>query len=275
MVLILNTKPRNFPPFVPLHTLSPFRYRAPEIGLCRGYYSHTIDVWSLGCVFAELLHCMQPGFIVARRVLFPGDMCRSEMKEYKSPVHPKELLAKFHAVLGPPSQEDVDEFAHVAGKAVYAKTSRNASEAACESAQSQAVSEITQLLTTGLSKLVSMSSIPFDFTTKYSQAYADCPSALSLLVAMLAYSPSKRISSSQALCHDFINPAHADVTIDSLVGDDGHERAKRTAVKLEQLNFEGLCHHRTVLDPLKIAELLRTEVELHKAECASGAARRL
>jgi serine/threonine protein kinase len=221
---------------------------------------------------------MQPGFSVSHRVLFPGDMCRSETKDYKSSVYPRELLAKFHDVLGPPSQEDVDEFAQVAGKAMYAKTSRNASEAACESARSQAVSEIKQLLTTGFSKLVS---IPFDFSTKYRQAHADCPSALSLLVAMLAYSPSKRISSSQALRHDFINPAHADVSIDSLVGDDGHERAKRTAVKLKQLDIEGLCHHpkplshhRTVRDPLKIAELLRTEVELHKAECASGAARR-
>jgi serine/threonine protein kinase len=272
MVLFPTTNPRNFPPFFPSHTLSPFRYRAPEIGVCRGYYSHTIDVWSLGCVFAELLHCMQPGFIVSLRVLFPGDMCRSETREYKSSVYPKELLAKFHAVLGPPSQDDVDELAHLAGKAMYAKTSRNASEAACESARSQAVSEITQLLTTGYSKLVS---IPFHFSTKYSQACADCPSALSLLAAMLAYSPSKRVSSSQALRHDFINPAHTDVTIDSLVGDDGHERAKRTAVKLKQLNIEGLCHHRTVRDPLKIAELLRTEAELHKAECAGGSARPL
>ena len=39
-------------------------YRAPELLLGAKNYSDTVDVWSIGCVFAELL---------LEKVLFPGD----------------------------------------------------------------------------------------------------------------------------------------------------------------------------------------------------------
>ncbi|CAG11763.1 unnamed protein product [Tetraodon nigroviridis] len=39
-------------------------YRAPEILLGCKYYSTAVDIWSLGCIFAEM---------VTRRALFPGD----------------------------------------------------------------------------------------------------------------------------------------------------------------------------------------------------------
>ncbi|XP_014117822.1 PREDICTED: cyclin-dependent kinase 2, partial [Pseudopodoces humilis] len=39
-------------------------YRAPEILLGCKYYSTAVDIWSLGCIFAEML---------TRRALFPGD----------------------------------------------------------------------------------------------------------------------------------------------------------------------------------------------------------
>ena len=38
-------------------------YRAPELMLFRRQYSFSIDMWSVGCIFAELL---------ARHVIFPG-----------------------------------------------------------------------------------------------------------------------------------------------------------------------------------------------------------
>ena len=39
-------------------------YRAPEIMLACHEYSYPIDVWSVGCIFAEL---------ILRKPLFPGD----------------------------------------------------------------------------------------------------------------------------------------------------------------------------------------------------------
>jgi mitogen-activated protein kinase 1/3 len=34
-------------------------YRAPEVILMSEYYSYGVDIWSLGCIFAELLNMMK------------------------------------------------------------------------------------------------------------------------------------------------------------------------------------------------------------------------
>ena len=44
-------------------------YRAPEILLGARHYSTPVDIWSIGCIFAEL---------VSGRPLFPGDSVRLE-----------------------------------------------------------------------------------------------------------------------------------------------------------------------------------------------------
>ncbi|NXX98541.1 CDK3 kinase, partial [Centropus bengalensis] len=46
------------------HEVVTLWYRAPEILLRCKHYSTTVDVWSIGCIFAEM---------VTRKVLFPGD----------------------------------------------------------------------------------------------------------------------------------------------------------------------------------------------------------
>jgi serine/threonine protein kinase len=61
-------------------------YRAPEIMLSWKEYTKAIDVWSVGCIFAELL---------GRRPLFPG-------KDY---IHQLNLITD---VIGTPSEEDID-----------------------------------------------------------------------------------------------------------------------------------------------------------------------
>lgn len=35
-------------------------YRAPEVILLEKHYDQSIDIWSLGCSFAELIHCSEP-----------------------------------------------------------------------------------------------------------------------------------------------------------------------------------------------------------------------
>ena len=60
-------------------------YRAPEIMLSCQEYTKAIDVWSTGCIFAELL---------GRRPLFPGD-------DY---IHQLSIISD---VLGTPSDEDL------------------------------------------------------------------------------------------------------------------------------------------------------------------------
>jgi serine/threonine protein kinase len=44
-------------------------YRAPEVLLGAKHYSTPVDLWSIGCIFAEMLN---------HRPLFPGDSVSSE-----------------------------------------------------------------------------------------------------------------------------------------------------------------------------------------------------
>jgi len=60
-------------------------YRAPEVILNASHYTNALDVWSLGCIFAELL---------GRAPLFPGDDYLDQIK-------------RTIGVLGTPSQEDM------------------------------------------------------------------------------------------------------------------------------------------------------------------------
>jgi serine/threonine protein kinase len=218
------------------------RWRAPEVGLCRGRYSQAIDVWGMGCIFAELLHCMQRGSDLSNgaRVLFPAKpgACRCETKQYAPPIREDEMLGLFCSVLGPPSREDIEEFAEAARVA--------------SGSNGQAAYDETIILLTSWSSQFS----PVDFSVKYSDAASSCPEALPLLACMLCYSPSKRISCSHALRHAFLNPHNAAVSVDGLAGDDGHARAMRAAVCIRQLNIEKLCQDRdiTAIGEFLIAE---------------------
>ncbi|KAG8519392.1 Cyclin-dependent kinase 3 [Galemys pyrenaicus] len=59
------------------HEVVTLWYRAPEILLGSKFYSTAVDVWSIGCIFAEMVERgtdMAPGAAaVTRRALFPGD----------------------------------------------------------------------------------------------------------------------------------------------------------------------------------------------------------
>mmetsp|Transcript_50394 Transcript_50394/g.157404 ORF Transcript_50394/g.157404 Transcript_50394/m.157404 type:complete len:209 (+) Transcript_50394:305-931(+) len=65
------------------HEVVTLWYRAPEILLGSKHYSTPVDMWSIGCIFAEL---------VMKRPLFPGD---SEIDE----------LFRIFRVLGTPNEE--------------------------------------------------------------------------------------------------------------------------------------------------------------------------
>lgn len=52
-------------------------YRAPELILLERNYNSAIDVWSVGCIFAELLNMMKSNAqsFADRSPLFPGKAC--------------------------------------------------------------------------------------------------------------------------------------------------------------------------------------------------------
>lgn len=66
------------------HEVVTLWYRAPDVLLGSRFYSTSIDMWSVGCIFAEML---------LGRPLFPGD-------------NPKGQLARIQRLLGTPSLEE-------------------------------------------------------------------------------------------------------------------------------------------------------------------------
>jgi serine/threonine protein kinase len=70
-------------------------YRAPEVCLHENY-SYPIDMWSLGCILAELLHWQQGKNPIC--ALFPGD--------------PGHQLTAIFDIIGTPSKEDIDAVSH-------------------------------------------------------------------------------------------------------------------------------------------------------------------
>lgn len=84
-------------PLKPLADLDPvvvtFWYRAPELLLGARHYTKAIDIWAIGCIFAELL-TSEPIFI-----------CKQEDLKTSNPYH-HDQIDKIFTVMGFPKQED-------------------------------------------------------------------------------------------------------------------------------------------------------------------------
>ena len=95
-------------------------YRAPEVILMNEFYSYSIDIWSVGCIFAELMSMMKENFPdpFSRVPLFPGKSCyplspgtaEVQNKQPKEEREKGDQLNIIFAVIGTPSpQENLEE----------------------------------------------------------------------------------------------------------------------------------------------------------------------
>lgn len=94
-------------------------YRAPELILLEKNYNKQIDVWSLGCVFAELLTMIRENapFYLERGPIFPGKSCfplspdigNSSFKN-GYPANDGDQINIIMEILGTPDDEDLKEF---------------------------------------------------------------------------------------------------------------------------------------------------------------------
>lgn len=153
-------------------------YRAPELILIENDYTGAIDVWSVGCIFGELMMMIKenaPTF-VDRTPLFPGKFCfplsppgskKVKLNEYGFPNEKYDQLNVIFDVIGTPSEKDIDFI-----------TDENA-----------------------LLYLKSLKKRPKrNFANKFP---GSPPEAIDLLEKMLIFNPNKRINVDQCLQHPF------------------------------------------------------------------------
>lgn len=93
-------------------------YRAPELILIESDYGSAIDVWSVGCIFAELMTMMKenaPTFM-DRKPLFPGKFCfplsppgskKVKVNEFGFPNEKTDQLNVIFDVIGTPGEEEM------------------------------------------------------------------------------------------------------------------------------------------------------------------------
>lgn len=93
-------------------------YRAPELILLQENYTEAIDMWSVGCIFAELLNMLKENvaYYSDRSPLFPGSSCfplspdnKQQSEDYRFKIRGnRDQLNMIFNVLGSPSDEDIE-----------------------------------------------------------------------------------------------------------------------------------------------------------------------
>lgn len=90
-------------------------YRAPELILLQENYTEAIDIWSVGCIYAELLGMLEGTKTQDRGPLFPGSSCfplspdHKHKTDYKYHTRGKhDQLNMIFNLLGTPSEADIE-----------------------------------------------------------------------------------------------------------------------------------------------------------------------
>ena len=186
-------------------------YRAPELILIEKDYGPPIDIWSVGCIFGELLGMLKGSAdtFQKRKPLFPGGSCfplspdvqAAQENQSSFPIGKDDQLAMIFQVLGTPSEEDAAFVTDEKALAYLASFKQQQRE---------------------------------DLQSRYKGAD---PKAIDLLNKMLQFNPFFRISVDQALEHPFFadvrNPTKEimssdPVTVDFEQEDDLSEENLRT-----------------------------------------------
>ena len=155
-------------------------YRAPELILIETNYTSSIDVWSVGCIFAELMMMIKENAstFMDRTPLFPGKSCfplsppgskKVKVNEFGFPNEKADQLNVIFDVIGSPDEESMG-FVTDPNAVLYLKS------------------------------LSQKTKNKINFKTKFPGSSEE---SLDLLQKMLIFDPNKRITVKECLTHPF------------------------------------------------------------------------
>jgi serine/threonine protein kinase len=148
-------------------------YRAPELILLHNQYTTAIDMWSAGCILAEMLSMVQHPHPRDRQPLFPGRSCFPLSAEHEHAYsNVADQLNVIMDVIGTPPEEAIGKIDNDSSRA-YLRSLRKKK--------------------------------PIDLYARYRGCNI---LAIDLLSKLLEFDPSKRYTAKQALRHPYLKPLH-------------------------------------------------------------------
>eukprot|EP00923_Selenidium_pygospionis_P034205 GHVN01059737.1.p1 GENE.GHVN01059737.1~~GHVN01059737.1.p1 ORF type:complete len:431 (+),score=66.26 GHVN01059737.1:289-1581(+) len=152
-------------------------YRAPELILKERDYSLAVDMWSVGCIVAELLTMLNGnGLVNDRPPLFPGEWSdQSPPRDHPRVRTESNQLVVILKVLGAPSENDLAFLSPQARRAVDWLIRESEADLPTQSAKQT-------------------------LQQRFPATSSDC---IDLVSSMLEFNPANRITAEQALSHRF------------------------------------------------------------------------
>ena len=161
-------------------------YRAPELLLGSRHYTPAVDLWAVGCIFAELL---------SLRPIFKGEEAKSDGK--KTVPFQRNQMQKIMEIVGPPRRDDWPNLVH---QPEYPQLQQLLQQSQQQSAYGGG----------GGGGVKPLGLEPWYWNTLKNAGYAESnasgtpgPAGLDLLSKLLVYDPDKRITAREALEHPY------------------------------------------------------------------------